>query len=449
MVERVKTTIKKYNLLNKGDKIVVGISGGGDSVFLLWVLNQLKEEYQLKLITAHLNHMLRKEAKEEEKFVKKVSEKFGLPIWIERIEVKEFAKKNKLSVEEGGRILRKEFFERVREKFKMNKIAVGHTLTDKVETFLLNIARGSGRKGILNIQPKTHYYIRPLIEIEREEIRKFLKSKQIPYKVDTSNYSTSLMRNFVRLEILPKLKELHGDFLKNVNKLTKILQEEEVILEEMKEKRMKEITIEEGEEEIIMKLKEFLATPIAIKRRMIKWITEEWEGRSIGFEEVENIINYIEKSMGKIFTSGKIKISKNQEQIRFYKKEEKISPPMSLPIPGEVEVNGLKVVTKWRNTPPTFPTPPTQVYFDHSKLCLPLWIRSPVEGDKFVGFGYTKKLSRLLIDEKIPKWERKKIPLLVDNAGNILWVIGYKRSGIGLVTGKTQQIIEVKVYEKR
>ncbi len=481
MIEKILKTVEKYKLLENEDKVLVAVSGGPDSILLLRILQDIKTQYNLQLKVVHLNHQLRENAWKEASFVKEQAKKLGIPCIVEEKDVRGYAETHKLSLEEAAREVRYNFFEQTAIKFGMNKIATGHTLSDEVETFVLRVARGAGRKGLLLIPPKRDVgrnsncklqIIRPLIEIIREEIIEFLESEEITYQTDESNCDIQYSRNFVRHRIVPSLLELTPQFPKQVMKLREILGEEEELLEQLTEKRLKKIQKFKGSkvqrfekqkaiEETVLDLEGFLETPLAIKRRILREIYMQIVNCKAhienypSFEEIENAIRYIENNKGgKKFNLCKIDISKSCGKIRIVKNEkltaknEKLK--IELEIPGEVKWDGVKIKCKMQNTKCKVQKfdDLTKVYFDFDEVSHPFWIRKRENGDKIKLEIAEKKLKNVFIDDKIPTWEREKTPLLVDEKG-ILWIVGKRRSNRANIENDTKKIIEVWVEEEK
>lgn len=218
MLDKVSNTIKKYNLINKNDRIVIGVSGGPDSVALLYLLNSLKKEFKLTLHIAHLDHMLRKDSYKDVEFVKELAKKLKIPITTAQIKVKELAKKG--SLEEVARNARLGFLFKVAKDIKAKKIALGHNRDDQAETVLMRILRGTGLYGLSGILPKREisgfWIIRPLIEVRRSEIEAYLKKKKIKPRIDSSNLEDIYLRNKIRNKLLPLLEE---EYNKNIKEL--------------------------------------------------------------------------------------------------------------------------------------------------------------------------------------------------------------------------------------
>ena len=228
MIEEVLKTIEQYNLIEDGDKIVLAVSGGPDSIAMLDILNKLRknsntEEKKVKekhngrnrkinkidfqICVAHVNHMIREEAKEDEKYVKNYCEKNGIEFYSKSIDVQKIANNNKIGTEEAGRFVRYEFFDEILEKTKSNKIAIAHNMNDKVETVLMNIIRGAGSLGLKGIEPKRdNKYIRPLIETERKDIEEYCNINKLEPKFDESNNDNTYTRNKVRNILNPFIK---------------------------------------------------------------------------------------------------------------------------------------------------------------------------------------------------------------------------------------------------
>ena len=190
MKEKVLETIKKYNLIENGDKIVIGVSGGPDSITLLKVLLEIKKEkvYNFEMVVCHVNHMIREEAIEDEEYVRQFCEKYNVEFFAKRIQIEKVAKESKIGTEEAGRIARYKFFNEILEKTSSNKIATAHTANDNAETVLMNIIRGSGTTGLKGIEAKRDNLIRPLINGSREEIEQYCEANNLNPRIDKTNF---------------------------------------------------------------------------------------------------------------------------------------------------------------------------------------------------------------------------------------------------------------------
>lgn len=221
--EKVLDTIKKYNLIQNGDRVVVGVSGGPDSICLVNILYNLKKNLNLNIIVAHVNHMIREEAGSDEEFVKKYCEEREIPFYSKKIDVKQIAKTRKQGTEEAGRTARYDFFKEILEQNKANKIATAHTKCDNVETVLMNIIRGTGMAGLKGIQAKRDdMYIKPLIEIGREEIEKYCEEEKLSPRQDKTNKENVYTRNKVRNILIPLIqKEFNPNIIDTIDRLSR------------------------------------------------------------------------------------------------------------------------------------------------------------------------------------------------------------------------------------
>ena len=305
MEKAVLKTIEKYNLIKANDKIVLGVSGGPDSLFMLHVLNNLKEQLQIQIIVAHVNHKLRKEADEEEQFVKQFCKKINVEFYSKRIEVEEYANNNKIGLEEAGRKVRYEFFEEILQKTKSNKIAVAHNINDKVETMIMHVLRGSGVSGLQGIQAQTNNkIIRPIIEISREEIEKYCKEQNLEPRIDKSNFDNTYTRNKVRNVVIPFIKqEFNPNFIETMTRLSEVITEENTFLNNLTKTEYQKILVENNEKEIILDLKKFNELDNIIRKRIILYTVSNLRGGSQGIEKIhiEDIVKLCQNNIGNKF----------------------------------------------------------------------------------------------------------------------------------------------------
>ncbi len=301
--EQVIDTIKKYNLINDGDKVVIGVSGGPDSICLLHILNEIKNELNFKIYVAHINHMIRKEAEEETTYVKEFCEKLGIECYIKRIDVIKIANNLKRGTEETGRQIRYEFFNEILEKTNSNKIATAHNNNDKVETILMNILRGSGSNGLKGIEPiRDKKYIRPLINISRDEIENYCKTNKLEPKIDKSNDDNIYTRNKVRNIVIPYIKkEFNPNIIKTINRLSEVANEENEYMNKITKQMYNEIKLASSKYKVIvLDLKKFNNLELVIKRRIILYTINELLSSTAGIEKVniDDIIKLCNNNIG-------------------------------------------------------------------------------------------------------------------------------------------------------
>ena len=305
---KVKETIAKYNLIQKGDKIVVGVSGGPDSMTLLTVLLKLKNAYDLEIYVAHINHMLRENAIIDEEYVKEFCKKNDIELFIKHANIQEKAQKEKRGLEETGRLVRYNFFEEVLNKTNSNKIAIAHNLNDRVETIIMNTLRGSGLNGLRGIEASRGKYIRPLIEIPRDEIEKYCEENKINPRHDESNDDNTYTRNKIRNIVIPYIKEeFNPNILETMNRLAEVVSEENKFLNEFAQNIYEHILIEESKNQIVLDLKEFNKQDKVIKSRIMLYAITKLKGSSQGIEKVhiEDIIKLCSNNIGNKFLTPK------------------------------------------------------------------------------------------------------------------------------------------------
>ena len=326
MKEKILETIKKYNMIENGEKIVLAVSGGPDSICMLDILNDIKNDETIdvdfEIVAAHVNHMIRKEAEEDEKYVKKYCEEKQIEFYSKSIDVQKMANNNKIGVEEAGRKARYNFFYEILEKTDAQKIAIAHNKNDKVETVLMHILRGSGISGLKGIEAKRGKYIRPLIECERNEIEEYCTEKNLQPRIDKTNFENEYTRNKVRNLLIPYIqKEFNPNLIKTIDRLSNLVAEEENYMDKQVENLYKKLLISEKEKEIQLDLKTFNIQEKVIKSRTILYTITRLFGNSKGVEKIhiEDIIKLCSNNIGnKYLTPNKnIKILIKNHKIYF------------------------------------------------------------------------------------------------------------------------------------
>ena len=248
LIHKVLDTIKKYHLIETGDKLVLGVSGGPDSITMLDILLKIKQEKQIAfdMVVAHVNHMIREEANEDEEFVKKYCMKNNIQFFSKSIDVQKIANTNKISTEEAGRYVRYAFFDEVLEKMHGTKIAIAHNKNDKVETIIMNELRGCGIQGLKGIEPVREHYIRPLIECERKEIEEYCMENHIEPRMDKTNFENIYTRNKIRNVLIPYIQqEFNPNIIATIDRLSNLVTEQESYIQKQVEKVYEDIVLEE------------------------------------------------------------------------------------------------------------------------------------------------------------------------------------------------------------
>ena len=308
--DKVLATINRYNMINKKDKIVIGVSGGPDSMTLLNVLNNLKEKLDIEIYVAHINHMIRKEADEETEYVKNFCEKIGVKFFFKRIDVEAEAKKLKIGTEEAGRNIRYDFFNEVLDIVGANKIATAHNSNDNAETVLMNIIRGSSISGLKGIEKvRDGKYIRPIIECNRDEVEEYCRENNLNPRYDKTNNENVYTRNKIRNLLIPFIKkEFNPNIIEGINRLSNIAFEEEQFINKIVEKEFNKLFIcvnnrEDNKKEIILNMKEFNILDYVIKSKLVIYAITKVAGNAIGIEKihVDDIIKLCDNNIGNKF----------------------------------------------------------------------------------------------------------------------------------------------------
>lgn len=323
--EQILNTIKKYQLIDSGDNIVIGVSGGPDSIALLTVLNKYKKDLGINIFVAHINHMIRDVADEETKYVEDYCKKLNIEVFIKRVPVLGLSQKNKVGTEEMGRKIRYEFFEEVLKKTNSNKIVTAHNLNDNAETVLMNILRGTSITGLKGIEKKRdNKFIRPLIECNRNDIEKYCEDNNLNPKFDESNKENVYTRNKVRNLLIPYIeKEFNPNIISAINRLSDLATKENNFIEEIVEKEFEKKLLKKENEKIILDLKRFNELNDVIKSRLILFTINKLLGNVQGIEKIhiEDIIKMCKKNVGnKYLTPNKhVKVGVNNKKIFFEK----------------------------------------------------------------------------------------------------------------------------------
>ena len=322
--EEVLKTIKTYNLIEKNDKVVIGVSGGPDSICLLHLLYSIKKELKFEIVVAHINHQIREVADSETESVKDFCKNLGIECFVKKENITELAKEQKKGTEEVGRQVRYDFFEDVAQKTNSNKIATAHNSNDRAETVILNILRGSGISGLKGIEAmRDNKYIRPLIFTKREKIEEYCQENNLNPKIDESNMENIYNRNKVRNIIIPYIeKEFNKNIIQTINRLSDVATEENEFLQKLTEEQYNTISTIENDT-IILDLKKFNHLELVIKRRLILYTINEAIHTTNGIEKVniDDIIKLCKNNIGNKYLSPikLIKIYVKKGKIYFIK----------------------------------------------------------------------------------------------------------------------------------
>jgi tRNA(Ile)-lysidine synthase len=462
----VLTFIQSHKLLARGDRVLVAVSGGPDSVALLHILCELRQEFALHLEVAHLQHGIRgEEAKEDARFVRELAQRLSLPAHIKEVDIPRMrSEAGKGNIEALARRERYRFFADVARQRRLNKIATAHTRDDQAETVLMWLLRGAGRKGLGGMAPRQSInvadaesskgvtIIRPLLDLTKDEILNFLKQKGFDYRLDRSNEDTAYLRNWIRLELMPRLKErIDSRLTTRLAQLAEVLRDEETLLNTLAQKELEAL-----EAKTALSRERFLRQPKAMQRRVLRLWIEAARGhlRGLDFDHAEALLGLIAAGppQSRFSIPGGWELIKEYETLRLAKAAPR-SPPVCysypLAIEGEIEVReaGVKILSqRLFNAPSGLPEDHWGAVFDLACLTGPLVVRNFRRGDRFQPFGmagHRKKVKELFIDHKVPLSVRAVWPILA-MGDEILWLPGYARSELGRITPATREFLRLK-----
>lgn len=331
--QKIFEFVTKYNLIEKGDKIILGVSGGPDSLCMLTILHKIAKEINFEIIVCHINHGLRENAKKDETFVKDFCKKINVPFFVKHADIRKMAEEQKRGLEETGRKVRYDFFDEISKQTKSNKIAIAHNLNDKCETIIMNILRGTGTKGLIGMQKINGKYIRPLIATKREEIEEYLKQNKLVARQDESNNDNTYTRNKIRNIVFPFLeKEFNPNIVETLNRLSDIIKEQEEFLQKQTIAFYQEVCVEElnvtqdyeynklNNAEIIIDLKQFNDLETILQIRILFYAIHKLFGTTQRIEKIhiDAILKLCHNNIGnKYLTPNKnLKIVTQKKQLK-------------------------------------------------------------------------------------------------------------------------------------
>lgn len=439
MIKKVEEYIRKNKMIQPGDKIVIGVSGGADSVCLLDILHNLSKKMDFKIIAVHVNHMIRgMEADRDETFVKDLCENYGIPLICEHIDIPQRAQINGESLEEAGRKARYEFFEGVEG---VAKIAVAHHADDQAETVVHNIVRGSSIKGVGGIRPVRGRIIRPLLCVRRNEIEKYLLDRNINYCTDSTNLSLVYTRNKIRNGVIPYIAQnINKDVVENINELACDLTECYEFIQKQAYSIYKKCVCEHNSHSMKLDVAEFAKEPAILRREVIIMIIDKLAGtlKNITRKHINSVDELIYKNVSKqVNLPYDINVVRGYDKIEFVVQvnnddaEIEQKPEISMVV-EEFDGHWEKLTNDY-----------TKV-FDYDKIKGTLILRRRMPGDYITidAAGRKKTLKTFFIDAKVPRKQRDSVWLLAEGS-HVLWIIGYRISSAYKTDCNTKRILKV------
>lgn len=460
LAKSVRETIRKYDLLSPRDGVLAAVSGGPDSVALLHVLCRFRAEFDLRLEAAHVDHGMRgRESRQDARFVAALADRLALPFHLKTIDLPKLkAGRGKGNLEALAREERYRFFIDTAARRRLGKIATGHTQDDQAETLLMRLFRGSGRKGLGAMAPASKLggevrgevvLIRPLIEASRPDVEKYLAAEKLQFRLDRTNLDPALLRNWVRLDLLPRLRErLDRGLDLRLARMAGALRDEEEFLDRLTRSLLPQVAREGN-----LLRGPLLEQPRAMQRRLVRLWLENALGSLRGVD-----LDHVEAVLGLVFDGppqGRVAIPGGLEAVRLYdvlglekKGRARGAARYSYPLPlgGAVAIPeaGMRLVSARGAPSGARPGSDFEALFDAGALPETLTARNFRPGDRFqpLGMQGRKKLKDLFIEKKVPRGARAALPLLLAGE-HILWIPGCGRSRIGKIGPGTREVLKV------
>ncbi|HQE23091.1 MAG TPA: tRNA lysidine(34) synthetase TilS [Syntrophomonadaceae bacterium] len=453
MYQTVVTYIQGQNMIKPGGKIVVGVSGGADSMALLHILHRYCAENGGEMVAAHLNHGLRREALQDEQLVKETCSQWGITCYVRRVDVAAEAARTQKSWEEAGRDCRYQFFRELAYQVGADHIATAHHQNDQAETVLLHLLRGSGIRGLQGIKPVNGQLIRPLLCVTRQDIEGYVQENQLPFCQDLSNNDPAFTRNRIRLQLIPYLQEAFNPrIVQALNRLAIIAQEENAALDEIADQKWPLLT-RSSQTELELDINLLVAEPPALQNRLILRAMQEVSGqRDWSQEDLLRVRSLLDKPGSDVVLEwgSTIQVGKVYDALVFTS-EFSESPSFCYPvtIPGSVYVKELATTFSFEMRPAAeWQFSPEQVSLDLDRIKSPLFLRSRREGDRLriKGLKGHKSLKKYFMEQKIPARRRNQIPLLA--AGEEIYaVLGFLVTEPAAITDSTERILVIKAAQ--
>lgn len=438
MKRRVIDYIRKNKLLSDEASVIVGVSGGVDSIVLLDILHHAG----YRCIAAHCNFNLRgKESNEDEQFVRDFASSQGIQFLSTSFHTSEIAAQRKISIEMAARDLRYEWFEALRKQFNAEAIAVAHHANDQAETILMNITRGTGLSGLTGMQAKNGHIVRPMLGTDREAIENYAKIHSLEFRIDKSNYSTIYKRNKFRNQILPLLEEINPSVIETINELgSRMKNIEKYVDTQLAALKERIIHTEKGNIVISTDDPEFLQH----QELIIFEILQEYGFKNSQIRQLNDSIT----ASGKFFFSETHRINIDRDKLIISPRSEHEDELFEISGPGTIEAPiHLSIETLDYSNDIKVSKAKNKIHIDAEHIFFPLKLRKWRQGDQFKPFGMDqfKKLSDFFIDEKLSRTQKEEVWLLCNHDGAIIWIIGYRVDNRFKIHAGTNQIFELNI----
>ena len=460
--QRVKVAINEHGLISQGERVVVALSGGGDSVALARLMCEMSAMASWSVVGfLHINHQLRSVANEDADFCRELSNELNVPFLIEKVNVEAVSREFGISVEEAGHRLRHEIFNRICRSQVADCVATGHTRDDLAETVLLRLIRGAGPRGLAGIHPRNGFVVRPLLDITRKELREYLEVQGLPHCEDTTNEDTSVARNRIRHLLIPFLKKNFSEGIVDVlAREASIARADDEWMECEVDQAVGQIVCY-GEEVADIDCQAIAKLPIALARRVSKRVLEHVGGRPMSFNQTHRLLSLIRTPCRSDFSEDfpGSRLTRNSDRTRLVRwqgrgegRKSVVSEfEYALPVPGKIKVPelGQIVSATLSGSVPKLTARGQTVAVSSERIASPLTVRNWRPGDVIrpLGLGGRKKLQDLFVDRKISRANRQAIPIVADSRGKIVWVAGQTLDEDFRVTDSDRGVLILKVMK--
>ena len=439
MLDELLKYNKVYHLINEGDKIVLALSGGVDSMVLANLFLEMKTDF----VVAHCNFHLRGEESDgDELFVRKFAEHHHIQCFVKHFDTEQYAAEHGLSIEMAARDLRYAWFEELRQQLGYDKIALAHHADDQIETFFINLLRGSGLNGLKGMKPQNGYLIRPLLGITREEIRHYAATNHISWREDHTNAETLYLRNKIRNQLVPLLDDIHPDSRKSISKSIDFLSSENDLYRELLQKHLADVVVNENETQTVDK--EILLNPNGAQL-LFEWL------RDYGFntDQCHSIFEALNAQPGIHFESPTHHLYIERDSLQLVSRGEdnttrilidatcrQLTSPFELKI-DSYNIDNTFIVNKSSNC----------AQFDKDKVTFPLILRHWRQGDRFrpIGMRGTKLLSDYFVNQHFTTLQKQRAWVLTTANDEIMWVVGHRMDDRFKITSSTKTVVELSL----
>ena len=435
MWNSVESYIRKHQLLRPEGRYLVALSGGADSVALLLLL----QEHGYQVEAAHCNFHLRgEESDRDEQFVVELCKGRGIALHRAHFDTREYAALHHVSIEMAARELRYRYFEQLRQDLQFDGICVAHHRDDLVETVLMNLVRGTGLRGLQGIRPKNGFILRPLLGVSRLQIEGYLQSKCQPFVTDSTNLEDDVVRNKIRLNIIPQLSDINPAASEHIWQTAEHVSEALFLLDEMVSSVRREAVLEEDDDHLVIDMQQVKNETVLFE--LLK---------PYGFS-AETIVSLaaMDKATGKCFSSLDYDLVVDRGRLVIARRKEPLKA-LRIPECGVYVTDGMRLSVKQQECTPGFEPSKAAylVHLDASKVTFPLTLRPVCEGDWFVPFGMTgrKLISDYLTDSKVNLLDKRKALVVCDATNAVLWLVGYRTDNRFRVCGETKEVLELSV----